>query len=373
MWLSDLISSQIFDWLSQLSDYKCPISEISGGLLTDQIRGNRNAYDWRAGKIRTHWGGSWRDHDSQMLTRIAARATFVADSEKCSENLQKHLLCPCGATMLPRFAVDRQHRRTQCFRHTVSPFCRGLTLVLDIVHSSPDSSDLRIYVRRVELSLWHSHHGSNSKLWPHEQLGLRIQLADELQTGRRGKTEDAVRGKQLLHLESDKSECRRRSLSTCPQVSGNPVLLQKRYEYSRVTESAGECADNLSGCDRSKNPNCYWFALSPHEAMCWSAVIPTLNSDKFFPTTRLLACAASDLNAGFIFISRSQPRLSWLAADPRRQPLLQALHGEEVLDRRPRCLQGSEFGACQYSHRVSQRYWQPLSQALSTPVAENME
>ena len=30
------------------------------------------------------------------------------------------------ATMLPRFATDGQHRRTQCCRHNVSSFCRGL-------------------------------------------------------------------------------------------------------------------------------------------------------------------------------------------------------------------------------------------------------
>ena len=30
------------------------------------------------------------------------------------------------ATLLPRFATDGQHRRTQCCRHNVSSFCRGL-------------------------------------------------------------------------------------------------------------------------------------------------------------------------------------------------------------------------------------------------------
>ena len=37
------------------------------------------------------------------------------------------------ATMLPRFARDGQHRRTQCCRHNVSSFCQGLILYLNCV------------------------------------------------------------------------------------------------------------------------------------------------------------------------------------------------------------------------------------------------
>ena len=38
--------------------------------------------------------------------------------------------------MLPRFATDGQHRRTQCYRHNVSSFCRGLKALLHCAISS---------------------------------------------------------------------------------------------------------------------------------------------------------------------------------------------------------------------------------------------
>ena len=47
MWLGDLTSAQIFDWLCQQSDYNCPITRKCpiNDLSTNQIRGNCNTLD----------------------------------------------------------------------------------------------------------------------------------------------------------------------------------------------------------------------------------------------------------------------------------------------------------------------------------------
>ena len=89
---------------------------------------------WGPGKTRTHCGGNiaWRDHVSQMFTRFATRATFVADTNAASwtqkngsERFQKHLLRTHGAQqMLPTFSTDGQHRRAQRCCHNVSSFRR---------------------------------------------------------------------------------------------------------------------------------------------------------------------------------------------------------------------------------------------------------
>ena len=53
---------------------------------------------------------------------FVADAHFVLDTKNVSENLQKQFL-------LPRFAMDGQNCRTQCWRHNVSSFCRGLIIL----------------------------------------------------------------------------------------------------------------------------------------------------------------------------------------------------------------------------------------------------
>ena len=49
----------------------------------------------------------------------------VLDAKTVSKNLKKHSMCRAlRATMLPRFAADGKHRRTQCCHHNASSFCR---------------------------------------------------------------------------------------------------------------------------------------------------------------------------------------------------------------------------------------------------------
>ena len=64
------------------------------------------------------------------LTRLATHATFVADTKKCFWKSSEKFLVSARRAMFSRFATDGQHRRTQCCRHNVSSFCRGLKLVI---------------------------------------------------------------------------------------------------------------------------------------------------------------------------------------------------------------------------------------------------
>ena len=59
---------------------------------------------------------------------VLPRAQHLSDTKNVSENL---LVSALRATMLPRLATDGEHRRTQCCRHNVSSFCRGLRLTRD--------------------------------------------------------------------------------------------------------------------------------------------------------------------------------------------------------------------------------------------------
>ena len=75
----------------------------------------------------------WRDHVSHMCPRFATRATFVSDTILCPghkkcfwKSSETFLVSARRATMLPRFATDGQHCRTQSCRHNVSSFCQGL-------------------------------------------------------------------------------------------------------------------------------------------------------------------------------------------------------------------------------------------------------
>ena len=67
---------------------------------------------------------------------FVTRVTFVADTKfvprtktKCFwKSSETFFASAWRATMLPRFAMDGQHRKTQWFRHNVSSFCRVLTV-----------------------------------------------------------------------------------------------------------------------------------------------------------------------------------------------------------------------------------------------------
>ena len=58
---------------------------------------------------------------------ICVRHKFCAGHKKCFwKSSETFLVSARRATMSPRFATSGQHRRTQCCRHNVSLFCRGL-------------------------------------------------------------------------------------------------------------------------------------------------------------------------------------------------------------------------------------------------------
>ena len=66
------------------------------------------------------------------LTRFATRAAFVSAHILCPGHItcfwkssETFVVFARRATMLPRFATGRQHRRAQSCRHNVSSFCRG--------------------------------------------------------------------------------------------------------------------------------------------------------------------------------------------------------------------------------------------------------
>ena len=87
-----------------------------------------------AGKTRTHSGGNIAD--VVMYPNVDSCATFVADTnfvsstQKCFWKYSETFLVSARrAKMLPRFATDGQHRRTQCCRHNVSLFCQGFSLI----------------------------------------------------------------------------------------------------------------------------------------------------------------------------------------------------------------------------------------------------
>ena len=68
-----------------------------------------------------------------MLTRFATRKHLWQAQILCpgyNVSSETFLVFAWRVTMLQRFATDGQHRsRTQCCRHHVSSFCRGLRLV----------------------------------------------------------------------------------------------------------------------------------------------------------------------------------------------------------------------------------------------------
>ena len=85
------------------------------------------------GKTRTHCGGHIADVIMfPKCVLILPRAQYLCPGHKRCFWKSSFLVSTLCATMLPCFATDGQHRRTQCCRHNVSSFCQGLReLLLD--------------------------------------------------------------------------------------------------------------------------------------------------------------------------------------------------------------------------------------------------
>ena len=81
-----------------------------------------------AGKTRTHCGSNIADLIMFLKCwLVLPRAKHFWRTQERFLKIFRYIVSARRAT-LPHFATDGQHRRTQCSCHSVSSFCRGLTL-----------------------------------------------------------------------------------------------------------------------------------------------------------------------------------------------------------------------------------------------------
>ena len=68
---------------------------------------------------------------TQMLPRLPARATFVADTN-VSDFVQKHFV---SATNVSQFEQPKKHHEQQCVRNSVFSFARAFKVPLSTLHA----------------------------------------------------------------------------------------------------------------------------------------------------------------------------------------------------------------------------------------------
>ena len=69
---------------------------------------------------------------TQMFPRLPARATFVADTKKVTDFVQKHFV---SATNVSQFAEPKKHHGQQCVRNNVSSFTGAFRVNKQCMHA----------------------------------------------------------------------------------------------------------------------------------------------------------------------------------------------------------------------------------------------
>ena len=121
----------------------------------------RGGTSYGAGKTKTHCGGNIADvilFPKCVLVLPSAQhlcptQILCPGHKKCFwKSSETFLVSRRHAAMLPCFATDRQHRRTQCCRHNVSSFCQGLSYWVGVYRWHCETLTL---FKRVIRKIWY--------------------------------------------------------------------------------------------------------------------------------------------------------------------------------------------------------------------------